>query len=55
MHDYVRFDFLAAVTLKIAVFWVVTPCSLNFTNVSEEPAASQQMEEAGFSEMLVLF
>jgi hypothetical protein len=43
------------VTLKIIVFWVVTPCSLHFKNVSEEPAAYQQMKKAGFSEMLVPF
>jgi len=30
INDYLRFDFLAAVTLKITVFWFVTPYSLNF-------------------------
>jgi hypothetical protein len=28
MFIYVRFDFLTTVTMKIAVFWDMTPCSM---------------------------
>jgi hypothetical protein len=45
--------------MKMAVFWVVVPCSLvKFTDISEVFAASIvaiMMEAAGTSEMLVNF
>jgi hypothetical protein len=46
MHYYIHikivgFEVLTAVSKKMAVFWVVAPCSLaKFTNVSEVLAAS---------------
>jgi hypothetical protein len=37
----VGFEVLTAVSIKMAVFWVVVPCKLvKFTNVSEVRAAS---------------
>jgi hypothetical protein len=39
-QNYIRFDFLTVVTLKITVFCVVMRRSLTFTDVSEESTAS---------------
>jgi hypothetical protein len=36
--SYVRFEVFTAVTMKNGVFWVVTPCALVRTDVSEELA-----------------
>jgi hypothetical protein len=54
----VGFEVLTAVSTKMAVFWVVAPCSLVVTNVSEVLAASiirAMMEAARASETLVNF
>ena len=53
-QNYIRFDFLTVVTLKITVFWVVMRRSLTFTDVSEEPAAST-INGVDFLEMSVHF
>jgi hypothetical protein len=38
----VRFEVLTAAIMKVAVFWVVAPCSLlEFTDVSEVLAATR--------------
>jgi hypothetical protein len=39
--QYLRFEVFGSVTLKITIFWDVTPCSLvEVTDASEERAAS---------------
>jgi hypothetical protein len=35
-----RFEVFTAVKMPMAVFWVVTPCALMSTNVSEKHTAS---------------
>jgi hypothetical protein len=53
-QKFVGFEVLTAVSTKMAVFWVVAPCSLvKFTNVSEVNAL--MMEGARTSETLVNF
>jgi hypothetical protein len=41
LHQSVGFEVLMAGSMKMAVFWVVAPCSLVITNISEVLATSE--------------